>query len=163
VIPLCYSDDTRNQRVAWYVDGADLDLTKPTYPIINLDAGAAVSNLWLRVWPLAEGESDAGALNACGTVGNMIVGYTAAGSVLRVDPSVQRATTTVTDSGQSFDVDTTHLLLPPESVPAVEDDPFQPLSMEWPVMYGGGPGYIIYAEGASGSALDITLTLVERR
>jgi hypothetical protein len=163
VIPICYSDDTRNQRVGWYIDGADLDVTKPTYPIITLDAGAAVSNLWLRVWPLATGESDASSLNACGTVGNMIVAHTAAGRVLRVDASVQRATTTIEDSGQTFDVDTTHLLLPPESVPAVVDDPFQPLALEWPVMYGGGPGYIIYAEGASGSALDISLTLVERR
>lgn len=163
IIPACYSDDTRNRRVGWYIDGATLDVTKPTYPVLNIDADAAVSNLWYRVWPLAAGESDAGALNACDTVGNMIVGYTGAGRLLRVDASAQRATTTVTDSGLSFEVDTTHLLLPPESVPAVEDDPFQPLSMEWPVMYGGGPGYIVYLEGASASALQATLTLVERR
>lgn len=163
VIPACYSDDTRNQRVGWFIDGADLDPAKPTYPIFNLDADAAVSNLWLRVWPLAPSESDAGGLNACGTVGNMIVGHTAAGRVLRVDPSVQRAVTTLTTGGQTVTADTTHLLLPPESVAAVDGDPFQPLAMEWPVMYGGGPGYIVYAEGASGSALQITLTLVERR
>lgn len=163
VVPACYSDDARTRRIAWYIDGADLDLAKPTYPILNLDADAAVANLWWRVWPLAEGESDAGSLNACGTVGNMIVSYTAAGRLLRVDAASQRATTTFTSSGQTFDLDTSHLLLPPISVAAVDGDLFQPLTLEWPVLYGGGPGYIVYLEGASGSALQATLTLVERR
>lgn len=161
VIPLCYTDDARSSRVAWYIDGADLDKTKATYPILNLDAASAVANLWWRVWPLAEGESDAGALNACGTVGNMIVGYTAAGRSLRVDAAARRATTTIEVSGQTLQVDTTHLLYPPESVPAVEGDPFRPLAMEWPVLYGGGPGYIVYLEGAG--TISATLTLVERR
>jgi hypothetical protein len=163
VIPACYSSDTRNQRVGWYIPGTDISLTKPTYPVLTVDANVEVSNLWYRIWPLAVGESDAGALNACDTVGNMIVGNTAAGVVLEVDSSIRRATSTIAISGQSFDVDTTHLLYPPESVPAVDGDPFEPLSLEWPVMYGGGEGYIVYLEGASASALQATLTLVERR
>lgn len=163
VIPACYSDDTRNQRIGWYIPGSDLSVTKPTYPILHVDADVEVSNLWYRIWPLAVGESDAGALNACDTVGNMIVGDIAAGRLLDVDASIQRATATITSSGQTFSVDVTHMLYPPESVPAVEDDPFEPLSLEWPVMYGGGEGYIVYLEGASASALQATLTLVERR
>lgn len=163
VIPACYSTDTRNRRVGWYIPGTDLNITKPTFPILHINATARVSNLWYRIWPLAAGESDASGLNACGTVGNMIVGNIAAGQVLDVDASTRRAKTTVTSSGQTFSVDTTHLLNPPESAPATPGDPFEPLALEWPVMYGGGPGYIVYLEGASSSALAATLTLVERR
>jgi hypothetical protein len=163
VVPLCHSDDTRNQRIGWYIDGSTLSVTKPTFPILNLGAAVEVSNLWWRIWPLAEGESDAGALNACDTVGNMIIGHTAAGRALRVDSSTRRATTNFPISGEMLYIDTTHVIVPPDSVPAVPGDPYQPLSLEWPVLYGGGPGYIVYLEGASASALDASLTLVERR
>jgi hypothetical protein len=163
VIPACYSADPRNQRVGWYIPGTDISPTKPTYPVLTLEANNEVSNLWYRIWPLAPGEADAGALNACDTVGNMIIGDTAAGVVLKVDASIRRATSTLDLSTQIFEVDTTHLLYPPESVPATDGDPFEPLSLEWPVMYGGGEGYIVYLEGASASALQATLTLVERR
>jgi hypothetical protein len=163
VVPICYSADTRNRRVGWYIPGDSISVTKPTYPILHLDADVEVSNLWYRIWPLAAGETDAGALNACDTVGNMIVGDVAAGRLLDVDASTRRATVTLTSSGQTFTVDTTHMLYPPESAPAVPLDPFEPLSLEWPVMYGGGEGYIVYLEGASASALQATLTLVERR
>jgi hypothetical protein len=163
VVPACHSASTRNQRIGWFIDGSTLSVTKPTYPILNLGAAVAVGNLWWRVWPLAEGESDAGALNACDTVGNMIIGHTAAGRALRVDSSTKRATTNFPVSGEMLYIDTTHLIVPPDSVPAVPGDPFQPLALEWPVMYGGGPGYIVYLEGASTSALDASLTLVERR
>jgi hypothetical protein len=163
VVPICYSVTTRNRRIGWYIPGNTISVTKPTYPVLHLDADVEVSNLWYRIWPLAAGETDAGALNACDTVGNMIVGDVAAGRLLDIDASIRRATATITSSGQTFTVDTTHMLYPPESVPAVPLDPFEPLSLEWPVLYGGGEGYIVYLEGASASALQATLTLVERR
>jgi len=162
-VPSCYSTDSRTQRIGWFIPGDDLNISRATFPILRINAASTVSNLWFRVWPLAEGESDASSLNACGTVGNMLIASIAAGRQFRVDASVRRAYTTVTVSGQSLEIQTNHLLYPPESVPAVSGDPFEPLALEWPVMYGGGPGYIIYLEGASSGALDVDLTLVDRR
>jgi hypothetical protein len=136
-----------------------------TYPRITFNTQTFNRDRFIvRCWPLPSAGATLEDISACDTRGWLQIGDVIADRGFILDCATRRGTLVgVPVTGGKLNLEATHWIYPPASVPFTAGADYDPIPLTWPEMYGGNYGYFVLIEYAANFNLSCVLDLVTRR